>query len=63
MSRKAFQWSLWGWPIVMAALSAVGLGSAFLGDGLWDWVSWIGLGIPAAACLWFGWRRRASSST
>lgn len=54
----SFQWSLWGWPIAMALLSALGLLSALIGDGLWDWASWLALGLPVAACGWFGLRRK-----
>ena len=50
--------ALWGWPIVLAVLSAVGLVGALVGDGAWDALSWLGLGAPALACLWFGWRGR-----
>ncbi|MBN9411158.1 MAG: hypothetical protein J0H69_18595 [Burkholderiales bacterium] len=60
-SAKSRFWFTWGWPIVMAVLSAVGLLSALLGNGVWDWVSWIGLGIPALACCWLGLRRKQTS--
>ena len=48
----------WGWPIVMAVLSAVGLLAALLGSGPWDWVSWLALGVPALAGCWLGLRPR-----
>jgi hypothetical protein len=53
--------AMWGWPVVLALLTAIGLLSALLGDGVWDAASWIALGIPTAVCLWFGWRGRRAS--
>ena len=38
-------------PIVIAVLSAAGLFAALLGDGVWDSLSWVGLGIPAVLAL------------
>lgn len=49
---------LWSGPIVMAVLTVVGLLSALLGDGVWDYLSAVALGIPVLACAYFGWRRR-----
>jgi hypothetical protein len=56
--RAASFWSLWGWPVVLAVLSAVGLVGGLVGDGGWDWVAWIGLGAPCVAAVWFGVRGR-----
>ncbi|MEH6368253.1 MULTISPECIES: hypothetical protein [Pseudomonas] len=39
-------------PLIIGLLSAVGLISALLGDGLWDTVAWVGLGIPAVLGCW-----------
>jgi len=39
-------------PGLIALLSALGLVSALLGDGLWDWLAWLGLGIPAWLSCW-----------
>ena len=50
--------ALWGWPIVIAVLSAVGLVGGLWGDGAWDWLAWIGLGVPTVAAVWFGLRGR-----
>ena len=56
--------AMWGWPILLGVLTAIGLLSALLGDGLWDAVSWIALGIPTLVCVWFGWRgRRATKNS
>ncbi len=52
--------ALWGWPIALAVLSAVGLVGALVGDGLWDWLGWIGLGVPGVAAVWFGLRGRSA---
>ncbi|MCH7417631.1 MULTISPECIES: DUF4175 domain-containing protein [Pseudomonas] len=38
---------IFAWPSVIAALSAAGLFAALLGDGAWDVLSWLGLGVPA----------------
>lgn len=58
MKRSPF-WSSWGWPLAIAILSAVGLIGALVGEGAWDWLAWIGLGVPCIAALWFGLRGRA----
>lgn len=34
-------------PALLAALTAIGLVGALLGDGIWDALAWVGLGIPA----------------
>ena len=47
-------WSLWGWPLAIAILSAAGLIGALVGDGGWDWLAWVGLGVPCIAALRFG---------
>ena len=49
---------LWGGPIAMGVLTVVGLLSALLGDGVWDYLSAVALGIPVLAAAYFGWRRR-----
>jgi hypothetical protein len=38
-------------PLAAAVLSAVGLVSALLGDGLWDVLSWFALALPVAAAV------------
>jgi len=40
-------------PLVLAVLSALGLLSALLGDGSWDVLSWMMLGVPVMLCLWY----------
>lgn len=48
---------MWGAPIALAILTAVGLISALVGDGVWDYVSAVALGVPTIACAWYGLRR------
>ena len=43
---------MFGIPLMIGALSAAGLFSALLGDGAWDAVSWVGLGVPTALGAW-----------
>jgi len=38
---------IFAWPGLIAVLGAAGLFAALLGDGAWDALSWLGLGIPA----------------
>ena len=54
--RKPFA-RMWGAPIVLAVLTMIGLISALLGDGVWDYVSAVALGVPTIACAWYGLRR------
>ena len=37
-------------PLVLAILSAAGLLSALVGDGIYDAFSWFALGTPVAIC-------------
>jgi len=39
-------------PVLLAALTALGLVAGLLGDGWLDVLAWVGLGIPALACLY-----------
>ena len=45
-------------PLALAVMIAIGLVTALVGDGVWDAVSWAGLGVPAAVSLWYGWGAR-----
>jgi hypothetical protein len=49
---------LWGGPIAFAVLTCIGLVAALLGDGWWDMVSAVALGVPVLACAWYGLRRK-----
>ncbi|MEX0730245.1 MAG: hypothetical protein WED00_15265 [Aquisalimonadaceae bacterium] len=50
---------IWRWPLVLGAISGLGLVTALLGDGLWDVLSWIALGAVALVCGWFSCSGRA----
>jgi len=50
---------LWGMPILLGVMSGIGLVSALLEDGLWDWISWLTLGIPSLLMCWY-WLRPAA---
>ncbi|QXH44838.1 hypothetical protein KSS93_18345 [Pseudomonas xanthosomatis] len=39
-------WMIFRWPLLIGLLAALGLLSALLGDGLYDVVSWLALGLP-----------------
>lgn len=45
---------IWTWPVVLGLASLAGLIFALVGDGVWDWLSWLALGAPLiviGACL------------
>ncbi|WP_330564713.1 hypothetical protein [Pseudomonas yamanorum] len=50
--RQSNFWKVFGIPLAIGLLSAAGLFAALLGDGLWDSLSWAGLGIPAVIGSW-----------
>lgn len=39
-------WMIFRWPVVLAVVSLFGLLSALIGDGVFDVLSWLGLGVP-----------------
>ena len=43
---------VWRIPLVLAALTVLGLVAGLLGDGWLDVLSWVGLGIPALIGCW-----------
>ncbi|WP_277052479.1 hypothetical protein [Zestomonas thermotolerans] len=49
---KRWRDSTFAIPGVLAMLGAVGLFAALLGDGGWDALAWIGLGLPALLGFW-----------
>ncbi|SEE98108.1 MULTISPECIES: hypothetical protein [Pseudomonas] len=49
--RQSNFWKVFATPVVIALLSAAGLFAALLGDGVWDALSWLGLGVPAILAL------------
>jgi hypothetical protein len=52
VARKPRAPSVFRIPLMLAALTLVGLVAALLGDDWLDVVSWVGLGIPVLACLY-----------
>jgi hypothetical protein len=50
--------AVWGVPLLLGILTALGLVSALLGDGIWDTVSALALGVPVLVGAWFALRRR-----
>ena len=42
---------IFAWPALIAVLGAAGLFAALLGDGGWEVLSWVGLGVPAVLGL------------
>ena len=50
---KSVFWKVWGLPIVIGILSAIGLLSALTGDGFYDLLSWLTLGIPVVLAVWY----------
>lgn len=49
---------LWGMPILLGILTTIGLISALLGDGVWDAVSAVTLGIPVLLGIWHSLRKQ-----
>ena len=49
--RQSNFWKVFAIPTVIGLFTAAGLFAALLGDGVWDALSWLGLGIPAAFVL------------
>jgi hypothetical protein len=41
-----------GAPLAIALASLIGLVSALLGDGIYDWISWAGLAAPVLVIIW-----------
>lgn len=51
-------WQIFAIPILVALASGIGLVTALVGDGVWDVLSWVGLGLPVALSVWHGLYRR-----
>jgi hypothetical protein len=52
-SRRQTNGQIFAIPMVLGALSVIGLVSALVGDGVWDGVSWMTLAIPILLCVYF----------
>lgn len=52
-------WMIFRWPVVLAVVSLFGLLSALIGDGIFDVLSWLGLGVPLGllGVVWLRLRR------
>ena len=50
-------------PLVIGTISSAGLLFALIGDGPWDYLSWLALGLPVAVGAWFSIRPRDRKST
>lgn len=49
---------LWGVPILLGILTTIGLVAALLGDGVWDAVSGVALGLPVLLGIWHSLRKQ-----
>ncbi|WP_315809772.1 hypothetical protein ACKI1H_18665 [Pseudomonas sp. YH-1] len=58
-------WMIFRWPVALAVLSTFGLLSALLGDGVFDVLSWISLGVPLLliVIVWMRMPRRPKEPT
>ncbi|GAB3558910.1 hypothetical protein [Spirosoma fluminis] len=43
---KSDFWHVWTIPLLLTALSLIGLIAALVGDNFWDGLSWLTLGVP-----------------
>jgi hypothetical protein len=58
-SRSSGNWrAVYGGPLLIGVLSIAGLLTALLSEGFGRYFSWIALGIPVAATVWFFARRK-----
>lgn len=53
MSKPTAQttWQIFRWPTFIGAASVVGLASALIGDGWYDAVSWLSLGLTVVVMV------------
>jgi hypothetical protein len=58
-SRSSGNWrAVYGGPLLIGVLSIAGLLTALLSEGFSRYFSWIALGMPVAATVWFFARRK-----
>lgn len=55
-------WMIFRWPLLLALLSLFGLISALVGDGLYDLLSWLSLGVPLVLLGGVTWRLLSSKT-
>ena len=46
-------WKIWLIPVALGILTSIGLLSALTGDGVYDAISWLTLGIPVVISFWY----------
>ena len=58
--RRNSGWQIFRWPLLMALANAVGLVAALVGNGLYDLLSWMTLGLTLVVIVaaWRGWSAR-----
>lgn len=49
---------VWTAPIVLGAVTALGLTTALVSDDVGDVLAWIALAAPIVAVLWYSWPRK-----
>lgn len=54
--QKGNFWLVWRAPLLIAAVTTLGLLASLLGTGVWHWISWFALVIPILVTTWFSCR-------
>lgn len=49
---------MWGAPLAIAIMTLIGLVAGLVGDGGWDLLAALALGVPVLLAAWLGLRRR-----
>lgn len=52
---------MWGAVILIGISTTIGLLSALLGDGIWDLLSAVTLGVPVVVASWFSLVKRSGA--
>jgi hypothetical protein len=52
-AKRGDVWRVFGVPALLGVLSLGGLVAALAGDGFFDVVSWVGLGVPVFVVAYF----------
>jgi hypothetical protein len=61
-ARGATFLCVFGMPMLLALVSAIGLASALLGDGIWNVLSWVALDASVAVIVWHVVRPRGAAT-